>query len=69
MNLWIFVKVVAVFTDVVQLKMKIIFCGIAGSWNIVGNVKDDRFNVELENVWKENQTKSKPEQKTVILKI
>ena len=24
MNLWIFVKVVAVFTDVVQLKMKII---------------------------------------------
>ena len=69
MNLWIFVKVVAVFTDVVQLKMKIIFCGIAGSWNIVGNVKDDSFNVELENVWKENQTKSKPEQKTVILKI
>ena len=35
----------------------------------MGNVKDDRFNVELENVWKENQTKSKPEQKTVILKI
>ena len=41
MNLWIFVQIVAVFADVVQLKVKTILVD-----HIVGNVKDDSFDME-----------------------